>query len=234
MVCGSELVYATKASTVDCSYCGGEFTSSATCVQGHFVCDRCHSSDAIALIESACLSASEVDMVELFMRIRSHKSMPLHGPEFHALIPAVILTTYRNLGGNVTDDLIRTGIQRGARIPGGSCGNNGICATAMGVGIAFSIILGATPTTPVQRSLAQTMTAEVLTEIAALEAARCCQRESLTALLGAARLSAAHLPVTLVAEVEPVCEQWQHNRECIYAHCPFFGDQVDTDAETAS
>jgi hypothetical protein len=146
----------------------------------------------------------------------------VHGPEHHALVPAVILTTYRNLGGEIAEGDILTGIDRGLSISGGSCGFMGICGAAVGVGIAFSIILGANPLTPEPRQAVQRILSEITGVLAGQEAARCCRRECFLSLREAARLSDDFLPVSLRADEGSPCDQHRVNAECSREGCPLF------------
>ncbi len=122
MVCGAPLTYLESERLIECSYCGRSLSANAVCANGHFVCDACHTRDELALIEQVCLTTDETDMIALMAQIRRHPSVPVHGPGHHALVPGVILSTYRNLGGELSDALIRTGIRRGAQVAGGACG----------------------------------------------------------------------------------------------------------------
>ena len=219
MVCGSPLVYDDEPKERVCEYCGGIFQSNAACGNGHFVCDSCHVNSAKELITNVCLTTKETDMIRLMEQIRKHPSVHLHGPEHHFMVPAIILATYRNLGGNVTDDMINTAVSRGSEISGGFCGFMGICGAALGVGIAFSLIMNANPMKPGERRDVQTVTNEALRDIACLKAARCCQRDCYLALMKAAELSADYLPIKLEADYGLVCKQMKLNKECIGRQC---------------
>lgn len=227
MVCGASLKYLEGERTIQCSFCGRSLPANAICEKGHFVCDACHTQDELSLIEQVCLTTDETDLIALMVKIRRHPSMLVHGPGHHALVPGVILTTYRNLGGELSDDLIRTGIRRGVQIAGGACGFVGICGAATGVGISFSIILQANPLKAAERQIVQTVTQRVMQRIAALEAARCCQRECWLALRAAAELSAQYLPIPLRADAPLACWQWERNAECITSRCPLWPGTVD-------
>jgi hypothetical protein len=221
MVCGSPLAYFSEERVLPCSDCGRELPANATCENGHFVCDACHRADALKIVESVCLNTKETDLLALLEEIKSHPAFPANGPEHHGLVPGVILAAYRNAGAAISDDMVRLGIRRGAQVPGGSCAFNGTCAAATGVGIAFGIMLDANPLKPVERQTVGLVTAEVMTAVASLEAARCCRRECLTALIKAAELSAKYLPVRLDARHRRACLQTQANRECIGRRCSF-------------
>jgi hypothetical protein len=159
-------------------------------------------------------------MLALFDEIRSHPAIPVHGPEHHAAVPGIILATYRNLGGEMTPEKITTGIDRGARVAGGHCGFMGVCGGAVGVGIGFSLVMGATPVKGPERGRVQLAVREVLGEIARLEAPRCCQRDCWIALTEAARISGDYLPLRLKADAVLGCRQRDRNKQCIKDACP--------------
>ena len=98
----------------------------------------------------------------------------------------------------------------------------GTCGAATGVGIGFSVLFKATPLTPKGRHKAQSAAAQVLTRIAALQAGRCCQRETYIALQEAAALTEALLGKPLRAGGELVCSQYGDNRECVRRQCPLW------------
>jgi 7,8-dihydro-6-hydroxymethylpterin dimethyltransferase len=218
-VCGCPLIYQTDPQQRQCAYCGVVFSASNTCEKGHYVCDRCHTEDAVEVIRHICLQTDETDVVRLFERIRNHPSIALHGPEFHAMVPGIILSTYRNLGGAISEKSIESGILRGKGVAGGFCGFMGICGAAVGVGIAFSLILDANPVKALERSAVQGVTQAVLARIAGLKAARCCQRDGFIALTKAAELSQGLLPVGLKAEHRFDCRQMHLNKECLAKAC---------------
>ncbi|HIJ89460.1 MAG: DUF5714 domain-containing protein [Desulfobulbaceae bacterium] len=222
MACGKEIGYLAHEREVSCHYCGGVKKTNALCVEGHYICDGCHQQDGLSVIQLLCAETQEQDMLLLLDTIRRHPAIPLHGPEHHAMVPGIILATYRNLGGKISREAILTGIERGSKVPGGVCGFWGNCGAAAGVGIAFSVLLEATPLTPKARQQVQEITSRVLSEIAQTQGARCCQRETVTALREAALLSHRLLPVPLLAEADFFCRQYSGNRECIGGQCPLW------------
>ena len=222
MVCGEGLVYGNTDKEEKCHYCGLLKHSSVTCKKGHFVCDECHSKEALAVIEHVCASSKETDMLKLFYQIREHPAILKHGPEHHSMVPAIIITTYRNLGGTLGADALKTALNRGSHIPGGACGFLGICGAAAGVGIAFAIILESSPMKAKARASAQKVTHAVLGKIAEYEAARCCNREVWSALTIAAALSDSFLHVKLLAEQKVKCDQKKFNQQCYGRQCPIF------------
>ena len=225
MVCGNELIYPEKEVKLACHYCGQTSLANAHCDKKHFVCDHCHSEDALDVMEHLCTEATETDMLEILARLRKHPAIPVHGPEHHALMPAIIVTAYRNSGGEIENDLISTAIRRGNQIIGGSCAFTGICGSATGVGIAFSLLLQANPVKAEERQMVQQITHQVLQDISKLKAARCCQRDCWLGLKKAAELSKEYLSITLHADAVIGCYQRHQNKECIGKDCPVLQEQ---------
>jgi len=222
MVCGADLRYTKAPEPRECSYCGETFSADGACEAGHYVCDACHGREGLEVVRRVCLASDETDMVALLRRIRSHEAIPIHGPEHHAMVPGIILATYRNLGGQVTDDVILAGIERGAAVPGGQCGFMGVCGAAAGVGIAFGLLNGSGPLEASARQQLHKVVAQVLGRIGEHEAARCCQRDAWIALREAAVLSRGLLAIPLRADAELQCGQMAGNKECIKGACPLF------------
>ena len=225
MVCGDELLYEKDSKKQSCYYCNTEKQTNAFCTNGHFVCDECHAQDALSVIRNVCQFSSEKDMIALMKKIRSHASFPVHGPEHHSMVPGIILAAYKNMGGRLRDDEILSGIECGRSIAGGACAFMGVCGAAVGVGIAFSIILGANPFMAKERQAVMKLTSEVLHSIAEHKAPRCCQRDCFTALREAARLSEQYIGIKLLADENYTCIQHTNNKECIKRACPLWSEE---------
>ncbi|RWX51334.1 hypothetical protein VU01_11571, partial [Candidatus Electrothrix marina] len=96
---------------------------------------------------------------------------------------------------------------------------------AVGAGIAASLILEATPLKADERQHSLAFTAEILTEIAKMNAGRCCQRDSWLALTHASRLSEEFFGIALPAETALHCSQYEQNHECIRNRCPLWEER---------
>jgi MoaA/NifB/PqqE/SkfB family radical SAM enzyme/2-polyprenyl-3-methyl-5-hydroxy-6-metoxy-1,4-benzoquinol methylase len=221
LICGSELIYSTRASQLSCHYCGKSAQGEISCPE-HYVCDDCHQTDGLAVIKQVCTTTGEQDLLALLHLLRSHPALPLHGPEHHALVPGIILAAWLNCGGSGSKQDIHTAIDRGSKIPGGVCGLWGSCGTALGVGIAFAVILEASPLTAGPRQEAQRITARVMGRLAASRAPRCCRREALTALLEASAIARENFGRELPANYHEACGQTGLNRECLGKACPYW------------
>ncbi len=228
MVCGEELVYFEVDRKSTCYYCGRLLISNACCPNGHFVCDACHRADAVEIIQDVCLHSGETDIITLMQTIRSHPNFSIHGPEHHALIPAIILTALKNNGCPVSDVQILSAIERGQSIMGGACAFLGVCGAAIGVGIAVSLLLEANPYKGDQRQIAQQATQIALAEIASYNAPRCCQRDCWLALKKAAPLLQEYTGISLTVN-QISCEQYSRNNECIHNLCPLWPSAQKTE-----
>jgi MoaA/NifB/PqqE/SkfB family radical SAM enzyme/SAM-dependent methyltransferase len=226
MVCGAPLEYLPVAVAQRCHFCGRELSTSARCAAGHFVCDGCHTEDAAAAIRAICADSRETDMVALMRRIRAHPAVSIHGPEHHVLVPAVVVTAARNAGLPVDASHLDTAIARGRTIAGGACAFIGACGAALGVGTGFSVILGINPYQGEGRQTVQQLVGRALARVAALPAARCCQRDCWLALQEAAASSEELLGVRLPADEPLVCEQVALNEECLHADCPLWPRRI--------
>jgi MoaA/NifB/PqqE/SkfB family radical SAM enzyme/ubiquinone/menaquinone biosynthesis C-methylase UbiE len=222
MVCSSTLKYLQTEESMPCHYCGKTFEANAHCEQDHFVCDKCHVGDGLAVIESICVNSTESDPIAIFNLVRSHPSIPIHGPEHHALVPACLVAAYKNSGGAVTNADILTAIKRGVTLPGGACGFMGVCGGSLGVGIAFSIFRKANPLLGNERRIVQKVTAMAGHALSQFSAARCCLRDSLLSIEKAIEASALWLDIPLKTKNIPTCTQHTLNRECFGKRCPYF------------
>jgi len=220
-VCGLPLIYFWKNKESTCFFCGQVLQANAGCPHGHFVCDQCHSADAIEIIKNVFLRSRQTDMVELMETIRSHPLFRIHGPEHHSMVPAVILTALRNSGYPILDEEIHTAIERGKTVSGGACAFLGACGAAIGVGIAISLVLKASPYDGDKRQAVQQVTQAVLARIASYKAPRCCQRDSWLAMKEATAHIQKHAGKLLTVN-SFACNQFSQNKECIHEKCPLW------------
>ena len=221
--CGEPLVYQSQAARQVCVYCGGTFLSEVSCSAGHFVCDRCHSSEPSDLIEKYCLQSTSKNPVEIANILMSHPSVSMHGPEHHFLVPAVLLTCYNqvNPGGNLPKQLEQAR-KRAEGVPGGSCGFCGNCGAAVGTGIFISLITRTTPLSKEGWRLSNLVTAESLLSIAEHGGPRCCKRNTYLALQSADAFLQKEFGTTLEMPESIRCDFSPLNKECRKEACPFY------------
>lgn len=220
-VCGSSLIYGTQEVLMQCVFCGEKYHTLIYCPQGHYVCDSCHRAEALDILRQVLGSSTSTDPMEIMELVMSHPSVPMHGPEHHAMVPAVIVAAARNIGCRIPNGAIEKAITRGAKVPGGWCGSHGTCGAAVGVGIAVSVLTEATPLTGKPRSLANEATWFALSKM--LDGyPRCCKRASRKALEAAVDFLKGKLGIALQMN-EPIrCNYSWRNQECTKEGCSYF------------
>lgn len=220
-VCGEPLIYGTKEIERQCAFCGETYSGLIYCPHGHYVCDACHAGDAVETLRRVLQTTRSRDPVEILETVMSHPKVPMHGPEHHAMVPAIIVAAARNTAGPVPPEAIDKAIDRGAKVPGGWCGFYGACGAAVGVGVAVSVLTGATPVKGATRTLANKATAFALQRIAD-GGPRCCKRASRMAIEAAVEFLDTHLGITLECGADIRCVYADRNRECIREACAYF------------
>ena len=224
IVCGEELIYFDSQRLMACAVCGKTGHADASCTQGHYVCNACHSGSANDWIEGYCQHSPETDPVRLATTLMRSPKVKMHGPEHHYLTPAVLLTAYYNqLGMNGEKETkLRQARERAETVIGGFCGFCGTCGAAVGTGIFISLITGATPLSVKGWQQANLMSAQSLGKIAHHGGPRCCKRDTFLALQSAQAFLAQHFGVILPLDEPVVCQFSEFNKECLRAACPFY------------
>jgi hypothetical protein len=220
IVCGAELVYSPESTFyAECCLCGKDELTSVTCIKGHYVCNECHSKDILELVEEICIKSELSDPTELALLIFNIPTLHMHGPEYHSIVPAVLVTAYGNCKKSKDPAVIKEAITRGKMIFGGICGTHGACGACIGVGIAYSIIHKVTPFSKEHRGEANKITALALNAISKFEGPRCCKRESITAIEAAKK----YLGCFFKSEKgRYICSQHIYNSKCIKYTCPYY------------
>ncbi|HEX2946301.1 MAG TPA: DUF5714 domain-containing protein [Clostridia bacterium] len=220
LICGSELVYTSGAVKKEfCVICGREFESNVKCKNGHYVCDACHRSDILEKVEKLLQSSMENNPVKLAKKVFGLAGLNMHGPEYHSIVPAILVAAWQNNSGKKDASKIREAIRRGTDIKGGSCGFGGNCGAGVGAGIAVSIIEGATPMSGVGRSAANRATGQALIDISMNVGPRCCKREAVTSIESFMKSTDYFAGFS---GTKYICSQYGKNKDCIHQRCPYF------------
>ncbi|MEJ2109343.1 MAG: DUF5714 domain-containing protein [Acidobacteriota bacterium] len=229
LVCGKSLQYSGSAKPLECYYCGNEYETNAACAGGHYVCDTCHSASADDLIERYCMHASSTEPIKQAVQLMKNRSIKMHGPEHHFLVPAVLFSAYSNLRNLPVEEkkiAIKEARKRAELVKGGFCGFHGTCGAAVGTGIFVSILSKATPLAKTEWRLSNRMTAESLKTISEFDGPRCCKRDSFLAIIEAVDFLKNEFDVEMMVNRQPVCEFEMLNKECHKENCPFFKDEM--------
>lgn len=223
-VCGRKLVYSRNIPVrMKCALCGKPEETSAFCSKGHYVCDDCHGKDILTIAEELCIKSDLTDPEELLREIYRLPGLNMHGPEYHSIVPAVLVAAYNNSlqKSDHNQMAVREAIRRGRDISGGMCGSHGACGAAIGAGIAYSIINGATPYSNQERGGANEITAHALMEISRLGGPRCCKRDSMLAV----ETFKKHIRGFIKTVTKRyACRQFPKNSRCIGQRCPYYPD----------
>ena len=220
-VCGRPLVYGTEPKAVACAICGKANGSSIYCPAGHYVCDTCHSKSAIEVLRQVLNATTSSDPMAILEQVVAHPAVPMHGPEHHVAVPAVIVAAVRNAGYPVPEGAVEKAIDRAGKVPGGWCGLYGDCGAAVGVGLAVSVLTSATPLTGKPRTLAMGATSFALSRMLD-EQPRCCKRASRLAVIAAVEFLRERAGISLNVAEQPRCTYVARNAECARRQCPFF------------
>ncbi len=221
LICKAPLEYLSSDETMECAICHKKFSSKTRCVNGHYVCDECHTHGIDALI-GLCLTESSSDPFEIIEKLMSLPACHMHGPEHHIMVGSALLTAYKNAGGDIDLKASLLEMQsRGRKVPGGICGFWGSCGAAVSSGIFVSIITGSTPLASEAFGLANTMTSRSLAKIGEVGGPRCCKRNSYLAISAAIEFVREKMGIEMASHSFR-CSRTGHNNQCIASRCPFY------------
>ena len=221
IICGKPLVYFNEMKMLKCSICGKVKAANASCEDGHFVCDDCHSGGGAEIL-SYLLQSKEKDPIALYLDVCQLKQVHMHGPEHHSIIPCVLVTAYHNNGGDIElEDGLNEAWKRGKKVPGGACGFLGVCGAAAGAGIFASILCEATPLTGDVWHVPQQLTMECLKRLTEIGGPRCCKRTGRLSIEAAAEHVKERYSIEMPLS-NPPCTFCGRNRECLHERCPYF------------
>lgn len=223
LICASPIVYYEETIPVKCEICGKEEMGHCVCSDGHYVCDICHRAKGVDFIMQTCAKSKLANPIELAQKIMSDRSIYPNGPEHHSLVGAVLLTAYRNAGGDIDlEKALRELHSRSMQVPGGTCGFWGCCGAAISAGQFYSIISGSTPMTKDPWADTGHLTSRIIGKLADIGGPRCCKRTGFTAIEESVKYVNEKLGVAMDLPDEIICTFMSRNAECRKQDCPFF------------
>lgn len=221
LICGAPLEYLPQDTMMTCVLCHKKEMSKTQCVNGHYICNECHTAGMDSIM-AVCLSDTSRNPIEILERLMSMSFCHMHGPEHHVLVGASLLTAYHNAGGDIDLPKALTEIMsRGKQVPGGACGYWGACGASISTGMFLSIVTSNTPLSGESWNLTNKMTATALAQVAEQGGPRCCKRDSYLSILAAIDFVKENLGVEM-EKTEVVCSRSQRNNQCLGERCPFF------------
>ncbi len=221
LICKAPLEYLETDEIMECELCHKKQSSKTRCINGHFVCDECHTSGMDEII-SICCSSTSKNPVEIMEKMMSMPSCHMHGPEHHTMVGSALLTAYKNAGGDIDlKSAIYEMQKRGKQVPGGACGFWGACGAGVSTGMFVSVATKSTPLAKEAWGLSNQMTGRALLSIGKNGGPRCCKRDSYLAIKEAVDFARENLGVNMeIGEI--VCSRSHMNNQCIQRECPFY------------
>lgn len=220
LICEAPLVYLESDKIMVCTVCHKKENSKTRCVNGHYVCNECHTKGMDVII-GFCMSETSKSPVWIIKQLMEQSFCHMHGPEHHVMVGAALLTAYKNAGGDIElhQALIEM-MNRGKSVPGGACGFWGACGAGISTGMFVSIISNFTPLTVEPFALSHLMTSKALEQIGMAGGPRCCKRDSFLSILAAIDFVQQHFQISM-EKTEIVCGYSAQNNQCIGKQCPF-------------
>ena len=99
LICKAPLEYLKEDILMECEICHKK-NSKTRCVNGHYVCNDCHTNGMESII-AVCLNETSKNPITILEKMMSLPFCHMHGPEHHVMVGAALLTAYRNAGGDV-------------------------------------------------------------------------------------------------------------------------------------
>lgn len=220
LICNAPLEYLTQDETMECIICHKQEPSKTRCVNGHYVCNDCHTSGMDSIFH-LCLSETSTDPIEIIRKMMDMPWCHMHGPEHHVMVGAALLTAFKNAGGEIDlQEALNEMYSRGKAVPGGACGFWGACGAGISAGQFMAIATKSTPLAKEPWGLSNQMTALALNHIGEVGGPRCCKRDSYLSILAAIDFAKEHLGVEMNKTI-PICTHNTQNNQCIGRRCPF-------------
>lgn len=220
LICKAPLEYLNSAIQMECAICHKTENSKTRCINGHYVCNDCHT-QGIDKIIGICLAETSKDPFYILEKMMALPECHMHGPEHHIMVGAALITAYKNAGGKTEpENALREMYSRGKEVPGGICGFWGACGAGISTGIFISIISNTTPLSTDSFGLANRMTSAALDSIGKIGGPRCCKRNSFLALSTAVDFVGKHYGIYM-EKPDVICNHSSSNNQCIGKRCPF-------------
>ena len=220
LICAAPLEYLEKDEPMECALCHKKENSRTRCIEGHYVCNECHT-DGMDIIIGLCMKEKSEDPIEIINNMMAQPFCHMHGPEHHVMVGAALLTAYKNAGGDI--DLYNALIEmmnRGRSVPGGVCGFWGACGAGISAGMFVSVISKSTPLKNKPFGFSNLMTSEALGRIGEVGGPRCCKRDSYLSILSAIDFVKDNFKINM-KKPEIICSYSAQNNQCIGERCPF-------------
>lgn len=220
IICKAPLEYLEQDVLMECAVCHKKEYSKTRCINGHYVCNECHTKGIDSII-GTCLEETGTDPILIMEKLMDMEFCHMHGPEHHIMVGSALLTAYKNAGGDLDLEAALLEMQsRGRSVPGGTCGFWGACGAGISSGMFISIATKSTPLSEEEWGLSNQMTSCALQKIGEVGGPRCCKRDSYLSILAAIEFAEKNLGIKMEKH-EITCHRSSQNNQCIGKKCPF-------------
>lgn len=221
LICRAPLEYLGEDVMMECCICRKREMSKTRCVNGHYVCDECHTKGVDEIV-GLCLGETSDDPIAIIHKMMGLPQCHMHGPEHHIMVGCALLTAYANAGGKIDlPKALKEMVSRGSKVPGGACGFWGACGAAVSTGMFMSIITGSTPLMNESWGHSNLMTSRSLQKLSEIGGPRCCKRNSYMSILTAIDY-VEEVTAIRMRKTKVVCTHMSSNSQCIGSRCPFY------------
>lgn len=131
LLCNALLKYLEKDEPMECAICHKKENSKTRCVNGHYVCNKCHTKGMDSIIR-ICLEETSANPVGIIEKLMFQPFCHTHGPEHHVMVGSALLTAYKNADGDIELPAVLVEMMnRGKSVLGGACGFWGACGAGI-------------------------------------------------------------------------------------------------------
>ena len=90
LICKAPLEYLETDILMECEICHKAENSKTRCVNGHYVCNDCHT-QGLDTILGLCMEEASKDPIEIIEKMMALPFCHMHGPEHHVMVGAALL-----------------------------------------------------------------------------------------------------------------------------------------------
>lgn len=224
LFCGAPLQYLERSQEMTCLYCGKKEQGNIKCPDGHYICEACHNSDSMRLIEEIVFTTTSNNPFEISELLINHPALPVLGCQHAYIAGGALMAAIKNQGSGVSPEDIKEVFARtGRQAQGGYCGLTGICGVVPAIVACFSVLTGSRCGTDRQQQITMEAATRVMRAITALTGPSCCKAYVRAGLEVAVRYLGESLGIVLPLERVSKCRHsLRHPHGCRTERCPYF------------
>ncbi len=149
--------------------------------------------------------------------------LPPNGVWHHWIAPGAVIAALRNAGlANMKDEHIVEAVERGALLPGGTCGFLGVCGGYAATGIVIAIVGESTPLNDKERGSAIRAVGEASMSGWDPGGPRCCKRATFHGIETAIKILGEMGYELENTSMQGACEYFGLNEQCLEDDCPYY------------